>query len=124
MDMNWLPQNGRPHLRSRGVVNGLNLCYQSPILQAFMHQAPFLSWIRQHNLTAAACVATPCLQCYLKQLAQDYWSSNGNTPVQQDPNVRGIAQSSYLSWIFQQNQQDDANLFYNWVVDTLREHSK
>ena len=86
-----------------------------------MHQPPFLSWILQHDTTVRPCSTTPCLKCYLRQLALEYWGPNANIPVAQNTSIQGIVTLSWLSSFYQQGQQEDANLFYDWITNTLRE---
>jgi uncharacterized UBP type Zn finger protein len=122
MNMTWLMSRNRPNFRSRGINNGPNLCYQNAVLQALMHQPPFMNWIYQHNMNVAPCNATSCLKCHLKRLALMYWGSTNptNNPITQQGSVQGIADLSFGSLQFDYGSQDDAYLFYNWIIDNLR----
>lgn len=118
MDMNWLYWNDRPHLRSRGIVHTLNLCYQSAVLQALMHQPPFLRWIYQHDIPRCP-VSVDCLKCHMKRLIQHYWGPGATAPLARNHQaLQGIAHLSYQNG-FVRGQQDCAAAFYDWVIHTL-----
>lgn len=120
--MRFMLDRNRPSGRSRGINNGLNLCYQNAGLQALMHQPPFMNWVMHHNPTVAPCNADRYLKCHLRALTRMYWGSGNptNTPIAQQGCVQDIADLSYNSMQFVQGEQEDANIFFNWVIDSLR----
>ncbi|KAH6642624.1 hypothetical protein C7974DRAFT_447262 [Boeremia exigua] len=121
LNADWHPRESRPHVRSRGIRNGANLCYQSATLQALMHQPPFLNWIRQHN--TVSCSTVPCLACHLVRLAGDYWGDSAAVLTTSNQSLRGIASMSFDSNMFERGQQECAHEFYDWVTATLKENA-
>jgi len=113
----------RPNEDSRGMENGGELCYQSSVLQTFMHAPPFLRWIGTHHTVANPCEVEDCLKCYIKQLADDYWGETDPTdnPVSSEDDPGSIANMSVSHGFFESGEQDDAVLFYTWLLDQLYE---
>lgn len=122
MDFTWPGIGTRPNQDSRGIENGGGfLCYQSSVLQTFMHQPPFLRWIMTHDTKDTICEDTDCVKCYMKQLAEEYWGPQDPTdnPVRSKDDPASIANVSFNSGLFMDGGQEDAVLFYSWLLDQL-----
>ncbi|CAO2648438.1 Nn.00g077050.m01.CDS01 [Neocucurbitaria sp. VM-36] len=121
MDMNWLPQGNRRDLNSRGIHNGGVLCYQSSVLQALLHQPPFLQFIWKHD--CGVCRDEDCLKCFVKQLVEEYWGPNPtHQAIRSDDDPESIATISYeytAGGRFIEGEQEDAHDFYMWMIEAL-----
>ena len=119
--MNWLAQGNRRNLNSRGIENGGNLCYQSSVLQALLHQPPFLRFIWQHDCDV--CPDEDCLKCFVKQLVEEYWGPNHTRrAIRSDDDPGSIASVSYMDTDggrFVEFAQEDAHDFYMWIIEAL-----
>jgi uncharacterized UBP type Zn finger protein len=124
MDFSWPPvRAGRSNEESRGIENVGNICYQNSVMQTLLHQPPFLRWISTHNTTAFLCPIVDCVKCYVRQLVAEYWDA-------EDPmyavtyhrnDTRDINIETCNSGFFTKGAQEDAFLFYTWLLDTLFE---
>ncbi|KAH7411644.1 hypothetical protein DE146DRAFT_245373 [Phaeosphaeria sp. MPI-PUGE-AT-0046c] len=122
MDFSWQPLGaGRPSDAARGIMTNGVTCYQVSVLQTLLHQPPFMRWILMHNSTNLPCKINPCIACYLKQLVAQYWDgSNPANPVDYNHNdPQSIDNTACNSGLFGNGEQEDAGLFYMWLLDEL-----
>lgn len=126
MDFTWPPIDpDRPNQDSRGIETNGSTCYQVSVLQTVLHQPPFLRWILNHHTDEAPCAFAKCISCDVKQLVEGYWDDEDpNTAVEfEDHAPQTINNAACRSVLFAQGEQEDAALFYNWLIGAIYECS-
>ncbi|KAH7073537.1 hypothetical protein BKA63DRAFT_566731 [Paraphoma chrysanthemicola] len=123
MDSRWLLLDARPNKDSRGIKNLGNCCFQLSVFQALLHQPSFLHWILTHNTAENACPEKHCVACFMQQLVEEYWGEcPPENPIEAARNDAGsIAWHAFQSGMFQRGAQEDARLFYTWLLDQFFE---
>jgi len=74
-----------------------------------------------HHTEGDECLEEDCVKCFMKQLAMEYWGEDDPTdhPIAASNDPGSIATASFTSGRFNYGAQEDAVLFYNWLLDQL-----